>query len=150
MCLQADRFWAELCTLIGREDLADDERFRDAISRYVNSAECVAELDATFGGRTLEEWRSALAGFSGVWSAAATFEEVCASPQVADNKYLPEVVGTDGRAFRLVAPPYQFDGVPTTPVGPAPELGQHTEEILLDCGMDWDTIADLREQGALG
>ncbi|BBX01892.1 CoA transferase [Mycolicibacterium moriokaense] len=150
VCLQADRFWAELCTLIGRDDLIDDERFRDAFSRYVNSADCVAELDATFGSRTLDEWRTVLANFSGVWSAAATFEEVCASPQVADNGYLPEVVGADGRPFRLVAPPYQFDGVPTTPAGPAPELGQHTEEILLDAGLDWDTIADLREQGALG
>ncbi|KUH70782.1 formyl-CoA transferase [Mycolicibacterium novocastrense] len=150
VCLQADRFWPELCTLIGRDDLIDDERFRDAFSRFANSAECVAELDATFASRTLEEWRSALAGFSGVWSAAATFEEVCASPQVAENGYLPEVVGTDGKPFRLVAPPYQFDGVPTTPVGPAPELGQHTEEILLDCGMDWDTIAGLRDQGVLG
>ncbi|MGE2692803.1 CaiB/BaiF CoA transferase family protein [Mycolicibacterium pulveris] len=150
VCLQSDRFWAELCELIGRPALADDERFRDAAGRFVNRAACIAELDEAFGARTLEEWRDALAGFSGVWSAAATFDEVCASTQVADNGYLPTVTGTDGRPFRLVAPPYQFDGAPNVPAGPAPELGQHTEEVLLEGGWSWEEISDLRDGGALG
>lgn len=79
VCLQSDRYWAELCELVGRPELADDERFVDALQRFINRAACVAELDKAFGTRTLAEWRSALAGFSGVWSAAATFEEVCDS-----------------------------------------------------------------------
>jgi crotonobetainyl-CoA:carnitine CoA-transferase CaiB-like acyl-CoA transferase len=36
------------------------------------------------------------------------------------------------------------------PPGPAPELGQHTEEVLLESGMDWDAISTLREEGGLG
>jgi formyl-CoA transferase len=150
VCLQSDRFWAELCELIGRQELAEDARFRDAGGRFVNRVACVAELDSAFGARTLDEWRTALASFSGVWSAAATFEEVCNSAQVADNGYLATVTGADGRPFRLVAPPYQFDGVPGIPAGPAPELGQHTEEILLEAGWDWDDISTLRDDGALG
>jgi crotonobetainyl-CoA:carnitine CoA-transferase CaiB-like acyl-CoA transferase len=43
-----------------------------------------------------------------------------------------------------------FDDVMTEPQGAAPELGQHTEEILLETGLDWDEISDLRESGALG
>ncbi|MGV0836908.1 CaiB/BaiF CoA transferase family protein [Mycolicibacterium thermoresistibile] len=150
VCLQSDRFWAELCELIGRPELADDERFDSAASRFVNRQACVAELDKAFGARTLAEWRDVLAGFSGVWSAAATFEEVCANQQVTDNGYLPTVTDQDGQLFRLVAPPYQFDGAPNVPVGPAPELGQHTEEVLLESGWDWDTISELRDSGALG
>ena len=96
------------------------------------------------------QWREALAGFSGVWSAAVTFDEVIDSPQVADNGYLPTVTGSDDRPFRLVAPPYQFDETPSVPAGPAPELGQHTEEILLESGLDWDAISALRDEGALG
>lgn len=150
VCLQADRFWAELCELIGRPELADDERFADGMARYVNRAACIAELDSTFGARSMDEWKTALAGFSGVWSAAATFDEVCASPQVAANGYLPTVTGADGRDFRLVAPPYQFDGRPVVPAAPAPELGQHTEEVLLESGWEWDEISELRDSGALG
>ncbi|MGE2834841.1 CaiB/BaiF CoA transferase family protein [Mycobacterium sp. SMC-4] len=150
VCLQADRFWGELCKLIERPELADDERFADGMSRYVNRAACIAELDKTFGARTMAEWKSVLAGFSGVWSAAATFDEVCESPQVAANGYLPTVTGADGRDFRLVAPPYQFDGQHVVPTAPAPELGQHTEEVLLESGWDWDRISELRDSGALG
>lgn len=150
VCLQSDRFWAELCELIGRPELAYDERFVDATARFVNRVACTAELDATFGTRSLDDWRGILAGFSGVWSAAATFDEVCESAQVADNGYLPTVTGTDGRPFRLVAPPYQFDGAPTSPRGPAPELGQHTEDVLLEGGWSWDQISALRDSGALG
>ncbi|BBY80318.1 CoA transferase [Mycolicibacterium pulveris] len=149
VCLQADRFWGELCELIGRPELADDERFHDGVSRFVNREACVAELDKTFGARTMDEWKSVLSGFSGVWAPAATFEEVCENPQVAENGYLPAVAGNDGREFRLVSPPYQFDGVPGAPAGPAPELGQHTEEVLLESGLDWDEISALRDSGAL-
>jgi formyl-CoA transferase len=150
VCLQSDRFWPELCELIGSPELADDERFRDAACRFANRAACVAELDSAFSARSLDDWRRILAGFSGVWSAAETFDEVCSSEQVAHNGYLPTVTGTDGRTFRLVAPPYQFDGVPNTPAGPAPELGQHTEEVLLEGGWSWDEINALRDGGALG
>jgi crotonobetainyl-CoA:carnitine CoA-transferase CaiB-like acyl-CoA transferase len=150
VCLQSDRFWGELCRLVGRADLAADGRFADAALRFANRQECVAELDAVFGGRTLDEWRDVLADFTGVWSASATFAEIHQSPQVAANAYLPEVTGNNGTSFRLVAPPYQFDEQPVVPRGPAPELGQHTEEILLDSGFSWDDIEAHRNAGALG
>ncbi|MGB8403229.1 MAG: CoA transferase [Mycobacterium sp.] len=150
VCLQADRFWSPLCQLIGRPELADEERFADSIARFTNRKDCVAELDKTFGARTLAEWHETLADFTGVWSAAATFDEVRDSAPVADNGYLSEITSTEGRPFRLVVPPYQFDDVPAVPKGPAPELGQHTEEILLECGFSWDEVSELRDAGVLG
>jgi len=41
-------------------------------------------------------------------------------------------------------------GEPTGPAGAAPEMGQHTEEILLELHKDWDEICALRANGALG
>jgi len=70
--------------------------------------------------------------------------------QVEANGYLPEVAANDGSTFRLPAPPMQFGGEPPVPKGPAPEFGQHTEEILLELGHDWDGISELRQSGALG
>jgi crotonobetainyl-CoA:carnitine CoA-transferase CaiB-like acyl-CoA transferase len=150
VCLQADRYWAELCALIGREDLAIDERFTDTARRFANRTECVAELDTAFASRTLAEWQDVLANFTGVWSASATFAEIHQSKQVAANGYLPEVTGNDGTPFRLVAPPYQFDEHAAAPRGPAPELGQHTEEVLLDSGFSWEDVEAHRAAGALG
>jgi crotonobetainyl-CoA:carnitine CoA-transferase CaiB-like acyl-CoA transferase len=150
VCMQSDRFWAELCGLLGRDDLVADARFADAAQRFNNRSACIAELDATFATRSLAEWQKALADFSGVWSTVATFDEVRRSEQVAANGYLPEVIGHDGRPFQLVAPPYQFDEQPTKPRAPAPEVGQHTEEVLLDSGLSWEEIGACHEQGALG
>ncbi len=75
MCLQSDRFWPELCELIGRPELAADDRFTNSRQRvFANRSACIAELDRTFGSQTLAQWQQTLAGFlPGVWSAAVTF-----------------------------------------------------------------------------
>ena len=148
--LQADKFWAELCQLLGRPDLIADERFADATVRYANRAACVAELDAVFGSKTLAEWHEALDGFSGVWAPVLSYEDLHHNDQVDANGFLPPLENNAGTPFRIVAPPMQFDEQPTLPQGPAPEVGQHTEEILLDAGFEWDEIAAAREAGALG
>ena len=56
----------------------------------------------------------------------------------------------DGVEFRIVSAPMHFDNIPTVPQGPSPELGQHTEELLMNAGMEWDAISALRDSGALG
>jgi crotonobetainyl-CoA:carnitine CoA-transferase CaiB-like acyl-CoA transferase len=151
VCLQADRFWPEVCTTIGREDLIEDPRFVDAGVRFENREVCVEVLDEVFGSKSLDEWVAAFHDFSGVWAPVITPLEVHDHQQVEPNGYLPEVTALDGTStFKVVSPPQHFGGEHTTPAGPAPELGQHTEEVLLDYGLDWDAIGALREAGALG
>ena len=150
VCLQADRFWVELCDVIGRPELAKDDRFVDMMSRAGNAAACVAELESAFARATLAEWQKRFEGFSGVWAPALTPAEVHEHVQVLANGYLPEVTTNDGATYRLPAPPMQFGGEAPAPRAPAPELGQHTEEVLLELGRDWDEIAALRAAGALG
>jgi len=70
--------------------------------------------------------------------------------QVAANGFLAELAAGDGTPFKIPTPPYQFDEQLSTVGRAAPELGQHTEEILLDSGFDWDAISAYRESGALG
>jgi crotonobetainyl-CoA:carnitine CoA-transferase CaiB-like acyl-CoA transferase len=53
-----------------------------------------------------------------------------------------------GAPFAMPLNPVQFDEQHIVPPG-APEHGQHTEEILLDLGMEWDAIAAYKEQGAI-
>jgi formyl-CoA transferase len=150
VCLQSDRFWGELCALMGTPALAEDARYADMVARYKNRRECVDELDAIFATKSLAEWRAILADFTGVWASAMTFTELHEDEQVVANSYLSELSANDGRTFRVVAPPYQFDEQPSTQGKAAPELGQHTEEILLDLGLDWDQVSAARDSGALG
>ena len=146
--LQPDRFWPDLCRHIGREDLITDERYSSGMARFMNRKECVQELAQTFAARTLAEWRETLAQVEGVWAPMQSAREVGSDPQALANGYLPEVDRGDGTTFTLVASPVQFDETPPT-LRPAPEAGQHTEEVLLSLGLTWEQIAELKTSGAI-
>jgi formyl-CoA transferase len=150
VCLQPDRFWEEFCTLLGRPDLKTDKRYADSNARYENRVELVTALDNVFIGLTLDEIRTKFEAFSGVWAPVLRPSELHSHPQVEVNGYLPHVTAHDGSDYRIVAAPVHFSGHTTAPSGPAPELGQHTEEVLLESGLDWDTIGALRDAGGLG
>jgi crotonobetainyl-CoA:carnitine CoA-transferase CaiB-like acyl-CoA transferase len=148
MMLQADKHWPDFCAHIDRPELATDERFANAPSRFKNRAECIAELDAVFGGRTLEEWKSKLSTMEGPWAPMQSAEELHDDPQTLANGYLRDVDGGEKGHFKLVASPVQFDEAPPQ-LGPSPEMGQHTEEVLLEMGLSWDDILEHKQSGAI-
>jgi crotonobetainyl-CoA:carnitine CoA-transferase CaiB-like acyl-CoA transferase len=146
--LQPDRFWADLCRHLDRPDLVTDPRFENGMARFQNREACVGELDAIFGSRTLAEWRERLRDVEGVWAPMQTAKEVGHDVQALANGYLTEVDRGDGTTFTLVSSPVQFDE--TTPaLRPAPDMGQHTEEVLLAAGYSWEELASLKDAGAI-
>jgi crotonobetainyl-CoA:carnitine CoA-transferase CaiB-like acyl-CoA transferase len=146
--LQPDRFWPDLCRCIGHPELIEDERFKDGMSRFMNRTDCVSRLDEIFAQRTLDEWRVALADAEGVWAPMQTAGEIPSDVQAQANGYMLSVEHADGSTFPLVANPLQFDETPPT-VQRAPDLGQHTEELLLELGLGWEDIAKYKETGAI-
>ncbi|WP_207935917.1 CoA transferase [Actinomadura sp. KC216] len=148
LMLESDRWWAPLCRHLGRPDLVDDPRFSGAAERNANSAECVAELAATFAGGTLAEWRERLGPLSAPWEAMQTLPEVLDDPQVTANGYITDVKHPSGQDITLVRAPVRFDGRQPA-LRPAPEAAAHTEEVLLELGHDWAEIGRLKESGAI-
>jgi crotonobetainyl-CoA:carnitine CoA-transferase CaiB-like acyl-CoA transferase len=148
MMLQSDRFWSEFCETIGRPDLITDPRFADGAGRYTNAKECVAVIDEVFASKTFDEWKQALASLSGVWAPGQMPSELVDDVQVKANGYLSRVERADGKSYDLVANPVQMDETADQLVA-APEHGQHTEEILLELGLDWDQIIAHKDSGAV-
>src|SRR4030095_3559490 len=146
--LQPDRFWPDLCRRLGHPELISDARFATGMDRFMNRVECVRLLDEIFAQRTLDEWRTALAEAEGVGAPMQTPLELYDDPQATANGYLRPVQREDGSSFTLVSNPLQFDETPPT-LRPAPDLGQHTEEILLELGMTWEEMAKYKESGAI-
>jgi crotonobetainyl-CoA:carnitine CoA-transferase CaiB-like acyl-CoA transferase len=144
--LESDRYWADLCEHVGRPELAEDPRFVDAAARADHRVECNNLLDEIFAGHTLVEWKELLATAKGVWAVVQNAAELHADPQAVANGYLRPVDFGDGRQVTLVANPVQFDETPPDLV-PCPEHGQHTEEVLLELGLDWDAIIAHKEAG---
>jgi crotonobetainyl-CoA:carnitine CoA-transferase CaiB-like acyl-CoA transferase len=146
--LQADKFWDDLATRLERPELTTDERFSTSAARAQNAAACVAVLDEAFGSRPLAHWKEVLADFAGVWTPYQTLDELYSDPQVVANGYLPAMEAHNGQQVQLVASPAQFDERPVE-VRRAPEHGEHTEQVLLDAGFDWEAITAMKESRAI-
>ncbi|OBG96356.1 CoA-transferase [Mycobacterium sp. E3251] len=130
--LEGDRHWPPLCRAVGHPDWLDDPRFADAYARFVNAAELIAELDAIFATRTLDEWAQAFAAEPDFfWSPVNSLEDVVADEQFHAAGGIVDV--PDGESsVPMVATPADFHGTPWAPRSAAPELGQHTEEVLAE------------------
>jgi crotonobetainyl-CoA:carnitine CoA-transferase CaiB-like acyl-CoA transferase len=147
--LQSQRIWPDFCRRIGRTDLLDDARFATADAREMNARECMAVLDDVFAGKVAAEWQEALEGIDGVWDLVKSPVEMSSDPQALANGYLPDVEACDGSTYRGVASPVQFGGAPIGALSGSPIHGQHTEEVLLELGLTWERLIELKESGAI-
>jgi crotonobetainyl-CoA:carnitine CoA-transferase CaiB-like acyl-CoA transferase len=145
-CLQAARYWPEVCKVIERPELASDERFADAAAIKDNVADAAALLREAFAERTADEWRLRLADFSGQWALVQDTLEAAADPQTLANGYVQDCETAGGDSFQLAAAPVQYDEQPAAPKR-APEFNEHGDAILAGLGLDWDTILDLKVRG---
>ena len=146
--LQADKYWAPLCHLVGRSDMADDPRFVDAAARRANTPECLGQLTAIFASKTLAEWRVILAQQEGQWDVVQHIGELHMDVQVQANDYIQTVTTSCGVDIPIVSVPIQFDGAPM-PAGMSPDVGAHSDELLSAAGFSEDEIIDLKIKGVV-
>jgi crotonobetainyl-CoA:carnitine CoA-transferase CaiB-like acyl-CoA transferase len=148
LLLQADRHWPDLCRALDREDLLTDERFADITIRRSNGPALVEELDKTFATKPLDDWGEIMDKHNVWWAPVNTINDLIADPVAHEAGVFRDVAAPDGD-LPFVATPADFSATPSGPRGIAPELGQHTEEVLLELGYDWEQIIALKEQGAI-
>lgn len=146
-----DKQWAPFCKAIGMPELIDDPRSRDAAARAENCEELIRLLDNLFATKPYKEWERALMQMEeAVVSHVNTIADLFSDPQVLANE---DIVEWDHPVFgpiKRVASPVAFSETPATFRLAAPEVGQHTEEVLMEVlGYTWDKIGKLREQGVI-
>lgn len=142
--------WKEFCTALDHEELAKDPRFDNRDSIQEHREELIALLDSIFATRTQSEWLKALSQRDIFCAPVNNSMALRQDPQALANAY---VVGSDHRFFgNIMVPgyPVDFSRTPAETRGPAPELGEHTEEILLEvAGYSDEDIERLRRAKAI-
>src|SRR5690606_11550331 len=127
-----------------------DERFATPQDRFRNNVELVHLLDEVFATRTVEEWAPALDSTGLIWAKVAELPDLVADPQAAEMGMYVEIDHPVAGPFRTLAAPFTLSDTPLAVRGVGPEVGEHTEEVLAERGVDADRSAALRAEGVLG
>ncbi len=143
--LSPDRHWPDLCRVLGHPEVAADPRFADLSARRENARDCVEWLDRVFATRSLDEWCRVLAAFEGEWVPSLRPADLAGDPQVRANGYLQDIDLGNGNVLPVVPSPLRFDGPPGRPER-APEVGEHTELVLLEMGLSWEELGSLKDR----
>jgi formyl-CoA transferase len=128
--------------LIGRPDLA--EQFDQLLYWEAEKAALFPKLDDVFVTATTDEWCTRLAQAEIRHAPVRNHAQVVADDDIWANGYLARVDDVE-----VVAVPVAFSDTPGRPPSTAPELGQHTEEVLLELGYGWDDIGRLQAARAI-
>ena len=142
--------WPAFCAALDMPELEHDERYASYGVRLAHLDELYAVLDDVFLKKTDAEWMELLKAADCICGPVATYDELLDDPQVRANEYIVEVDHPTQGRLPVVGAPWRFSETPAEIAAAAPELGQHSEEVLQELGYTWEQIAELREQGALG
>ena len=145
--LEGPRHWPALARAVGRPEWLEDERFAEPRSRAANAEALIAELDAIFATRTLEEWAAVFEGEPELfWSPVNTIEDLLVDEQFWASGAVVQVADEEG-SWAELATPADFGGTAPVPRSHAPRLGQHTREVLAELDYDTSTIEELLASG---
>ena len=145
-----ERYWARFCRAVGLDELAEDERYTSTAAMREHGPALLPRIDAIFRERTLAEWSERLDAEGCIWSPIRTPFEVVADPQLRDAGAFRSVTTSDGATYQVIAAPFTIHGADIEPRGPAPAVGEHTNEVLEAYGFGSDEIAELAAKRVFG
>ncbi|MEC7649564.1 MAG: CaiB/BaiF CoA-transferase family protein [Pseudomonadota bacterium] len=147
-CLN-DRMFRNLAITIGQPELADDPNFATNAKRVENRPETEAIVEAYVSSRTAQEVADAMRANGVPATPVNTLDKVKADPQVEALGGMLTVDQPGVGEIELAHQALWFDGERAEAEGPAPKLGEHGVEVLVEAGFDSAEIDALKSAGAL-
>lgn len=145
-----DALWSRFCDAVGRADLAADPRFRSNEMRTANWVALDEILQSITRQRTTAQWVAALEARGVPHSRVNTIDQVVNDPNLEHRGMIAEVDQPGIGPIRIAGSPFRLSETPGAVRGPAPLLGQHTEQVLREVlGYSADRVRDLVETEAV-
>jgi crotonobetainyl-CoA:carnitine CoA-transferase CaiB-like acyl-CoA transferase len=145
-----DKYWPVLCRAIERPDLVDEERFNTDQKRINNSSELVRIMDEIFATRTCAEWFRIFGEHDLFCAPVNRPLDLTGDEQVLANNYLVDLLHPTMGLVKVPDYPCTFSECRIGVGSAAPELGEHTREVLGGlCDLESDEMDRLMEEGVI-
>ena len=143
-----ERDWEATCRALDLEWMMEDPRFISGQDRvFAHSDTLIGILEETFAKKTREEWREILDATDVLWAPVQDYMEALSDEQAIANEYVVEIDHPNAGKVKMLGLPIQFSETPGKVRSGAPELGQHTEELLTDLlDYSWDEVIGLKDK----
>ncbi len=137
--------WLKMIEVIGAPELAEDPRFESPASRMDNLSALVDVLTGFYVRDTTDNWMTKLQDAGVPAGPVLDIAQMTSDPQALARQMIQEVGTSKGGPMRVLGHPIKYSDTPVDINRPAPLLGQHTAEVLLEAGYsqrEIDTFAD--------
>jgi crotonobetainyl-CoA:carnitine CoA-transferase CaiB-like acyl-CoA transferase len=148
-CL-TNAFFKRLCVAVGREDWLNDPRYASNPARVERRAEVVDALSEIFRQNTCEHWIAVLEKHDIPSCKVMPLHEILAHPQIAENQLIHSHEDAVRGRIVTLGPPIRMSATPTEHTRVAPMLGEHTDQVLREFGLDDREIGELRAANVIG
>ena len=147
---QPARYWKPFVEALGIQHILEDPTIPGAEDGTVQSPELMKLIEDTFASKTFEEWDAIFRRYGFIYARIQTIDELPDDPQVIANDYITDFDHPDMGQVKVCNFPVAFSETPATIQSAAPELGQHTEDVLIEeLGYDWEDIGRFQEARAI-
>ncbi len=139
-------YWTSFCKAIGKEEWINDPRYDTMEKRDEHAEEIIKKLDKLFVKKTWVEWEEKFKEYDLIVSGNHFIPEILEDEQARANNFFTKIEHPIMGEARLLNSPLQFSETPAKITSVAPQLGAHTEEVLLAAGYTWEDLEEMKEQ----
>jgi crotonobetainyl-CoA:carnitine CoA-transferase CaiB-like acyl-CoA transferase len=144
----SDAEWRGLCAVLGKPEWIADPRFKTPAARSANAGERLTLVGEVLRSAGSAEWLERLDAADVPCAPILARGEVAANVQVVHNRLIEEVDQPGLGRVRQPRPAARFERTSAAIRGPAPAIGEHTQEVLGELGLSTAEIAALEASGA--